>query len=147
MSSPIDVLVRDIMVAPVATVEFNSDLLSAIHKMNKLRIGSLVIVKSGYPVGIITERDILLKIAGNDINIKAMKVQDIMTSPVHIVKGEASVEEAAKIMAEKSIRRLPVVKERTLIGIVTSSDIAKAVAKGILTREVCLYLSDIFKCM
>jgi CBS domain-containing protein len=134
--------VRDIMTTPVITVEFGAGLIEAVEKMNKYRIGSIVIVRSGRIAGIITERDIL-KAIEHKLKLEQVKVENIMTPDVHVVRDDATLKEAAKIMGEKKVRRLPVVRCNNLVGLITSTDIVKAVAEGLLTRDMRLYFSDI----
>src|SRR5439155_429026 len=74
-------------------------------------IGSLVVVETGKPMGIVTERDIVTKVAAPDKQPSRVLVRDIMTSPVVVVHPHEEVAEAAKLMSQRKIRRLPVVQE------------------------------------
>ncbi|MGQ9719254.1 MAG: CBS domain-containing protein [Nitrososphaerales archaeon] len=133
--------VRDIMTTPVITVELGTGLIEAIKKMNKYRIGSIVIVRSERIAGIITERDIL-KVIEHNPKLEQVKVEDIMTPNIHVVRDDASLKEVAKIMSEKKVRRLPVVRGDNLVGLITSTDIVKAVAEDLM-HDMNLHFSDI----
>ena len=118
-------LVRDVMSENVRTVRSNSTITEVVRKMNKFEIGSVVVVEGERPVGIITERDILRRVLEVTLAAEAMKAKEIMSSPLMTVDDGATVEEAARMMADRHIKKLPVVKDRKLIGIVTSTDIVR----------------------
>ena len=94
--------------------------------MNKFDIGSVIVVSSGRPVGIITESNVMRRIVEPRMDPATVWTKDIMSSPLTTIDENAAVEEAAKIMAEKSINRLPVMKGDKLVGLISSSDIVKA---------------------
>jgi len=118
-------LVRDVMSENVRTVRSNSTITEVVRKMNKFEIGSVVVVEGERPVGIITERDILRRVLEVTLAAEAMKAKEIMSSPLMTVDGETTVEEAARMMADRRIKKLPVVEDGKLIGIVTSTDIVR----------------------
>ena len=118
-------IVRDIMSKNIKTVKPNDTALDAVRKMNKFHIGSVIVINSKRPMGIITERNILEKIVEPRLDPITVKAKDVMTSPLITVEPLTAVEEAAKIMASKSIKTLPVVEGNKVRGIVTSSDIVR----------------------
>jgi signal-transduction protein with cAMP-binding, CBS, and nucleotidyltransferase domain len=87
-------------------------------------------------VGIVTERDVVTKVAALDKRPSTVLVKDVMTSPLIAVHPHQEVVEAAKIMSGRKIRRLPVIKEGQLVGIVTENDILRVWPSLIeVTRE------------
>ena len=119
-------IVRDIMARNVKTVRTDDTVLDAVRKMIKFSIGSVIVISAGRPVGIITERNILERIVEPRLDAGAVRVKDVMSSPVISVGSNTAIDEAAKIMSDKSIKTLPVVEREKVIGVVTSSDIVKA---------------------
>lgn len=120
-----------VSVEPQETIDLVSKL------MRDKDIGSLVVVKKGKPVGIVTEKDIVGKVVAKNAKPSEVKVKEIMSSPVKTVHPHDSVEDAAKLMAESSIRRLVVTEKKKLVGIITEYDILKIWPNLIeLTREV-----------
>jgi CBS domain-containing protein len=117
------IIVRDIMSRNIKTVRPDDTALDAVRKMNKFRIGSVIVVNNKRPVGIITERNILQEIVEPRHDPATVKVKDIMTRPLITVDPHTAVDEAAKIMATKTIKTLPVVDKDKILGILTSSDI------------------------
>nr|NIQ06115.1 CBS domain-containing protein [Candidatus Korarchaeota archaeon] len=95
--------------------------------MNKFGIGSIVVVQAGRPVGIITERDILKRVVEVCMAPEALTAKQVMTSPVITIKQTANIDEAARLMAKKKIKKLPVIDNDKLVGIVTFTDIVTKV--------------------
>jgi len=118
-------LVRDIMARNVKTVRTDDTVLEAVSKMNKFRIGSVIVTNNGRPVGIITERNILQRIVEPGLDPAVVRAKDIMSSPLITVDPNAAVEEAAQIMARKQIKKLPVVENDRVVGIISTSDIVR----------------------
>jgi CBS domain-containing protein len=119
-----DILVRDIMSRPPITAKENETVAGVSKLMGKHDIGCVIIVdKSGNPAGIITERDIVQRVAARNVLPSELKVGQTMSKPVATISPRASVNEAAKIMNHKKIRRLAVMDEGKLVGIVTMKDI------------------------
>ena len=119
-------IVRDIMAKNIKTVKPDDTVHAAVLKMNKFDIGSVIVVSSGRPVGIITETNVMRRIVEPRMDPATVWTKDIMSSPLITIDENAAVEEAAKIMATKRINRLPVIKGDKLVGLISSSDIVKA---------------------
>lgn len=119
-------LVRDIMARNVKTVRTGDTVLEAVSKMNKFRIGSVIVTNNGRPIGIITERNILERIVEPRLDPTTVLVKEIMSSPVITIDSNAAVDEAAKIMAKRRIKKLPVVDGDKVVGIISTSDIVRS---------------------
>ncbi|MCJ7730976.1 CBS domain-containing protein [Candidatus Bathyarchaeota archaeon] len=119
-------IVRDVMAKNIKTVKPDETVHAAVQKMNKFDIGSVIVVSSGRPIGIITETNIMRRIVEPRMDPDTVWVKDIMSSPLTTIDENAAVEEAAKIMVEKRINRIPVMKGDKLVGLISSTDIVKA---------------------
>jgi CBS domain-containing protein len=97
--------------------------------MNKFDISSVIVVQEERPVGIITHKDIMLKIVQPRIPPDAVTAREIMSAPIVTINEDASIEEAVRLMAKKSIKKLPVVTDHKLIGIITSLDLVRVEPK------------------
>ncbi|MEM3731249.1 MAG: CBS domain-containing protein [Candidatus Bathyarchaeia archaeon] len=117
------VLVRDVMSKDVRVVRPDTTMKEVVATMNKFDIGSIVVVQGDRPVGIITERDILRKIVEPCLAPETLTARQVMTSPVLTINENATLEEAAKLMAKKRVKRLPVMNNGKLVGIVTFTDV------------------------
>lgn len=135
------ILVRDLMSYPVRTIRVGDSVRNAVRKMNKFRIGCLVVMQGDRPVGILTERDIMRKIVEPCIDPLLIKVSDVMSTPITTIDPASSVEDAARIMSRKHIKKLPVVEDGRIVGIVTSTDLMRSgpervsALKDLLSKE------------
>ena len=120
------ILVRDVMSSPVRTTRVGDSVKDAVRKMNKFRIGCLVVMQGARSVGILTERDIMRKVVEPCIDPSLINVSDVMSTPITTIDPVASVEDAAMIMSRERIKKLPVVEDGRLIGIVTSTDLVRS---------------------
>ena len=119
-------IVRDVMAKNVKTVKTDDTVHAAVQKMNKFDIGSVIVVSSGRPIGIITETNIMRRIVEPRMDPATVWVKDIMSSPLTTIDENTPLEEAAKIMVSKKITRIPVIKGDKLVGLISSTDILKA---------------------
>lgn len=124
--------VSEIMSQEVVTIDgdANPSALDIVELMVKSKVGSVVVLISGKPAGIITERDILKKISAHNKVFQEVRAMSIISAPLITVGAYDSVDTAAAIMSKNKIKRLPVVeKDGTLVGILSVSNIAKKLGK------------------
>jgi len=117
------VLVRDVMSKDVRVARPDTTVKEIVATMIKYDIGSIVVVQSDRPVGIITERDIIRRQVEPCLAPETLTARQVMTTPVITTNETASIEEAARLMAKKRAKRLPVMNENKLVGIITFTDI------------------------
>ena len=129
------VIVRDIMSKDVKVVGPDSSVKEVVAAMNRFNIGSIVVVQSGRPVGVISERDILRRVVEPSLAPETLTARQVMPSPVFTIRETATVDEAAKLMAKKRVRKLPVMSKEELVGIVTFTDIVNRVLTMISILE------------
>jgi CBS domain-containing protein len=115
----------DVMVREVITIDENVSVKEAVDIMNQFEIGSIIATRKGKAVGIITERDLLKRIVAEGKNAKKTRVKDIMSSPLIVIASSTDLEEAARLMFEKKIKRLLVIDQNRLVGLVSLTDIAR----------------------
>ncbi|MFW6194206.1 MAG: cyclic nucleotide-binding/CBS domain-containing protein [Halobacteriota archaeon] len=120
-----DMLVKEIMTREVCTSEKDKSMLNASRKMIKFGVGSILVTEDQKVMGIVTERDIVTKLIGENKVPHKVKVQDVMSSPLVTVTSSTSIREASDLMQRKGIRRLPVIDNGNLVGIITDADILK----------------------
>jgi len=118
---------KDIMVQKVVTVDPDATVKEAAKLMNLCEIGSLMVVGKGKVVGIVTERDILRKIVETSKNAGKVKVREIMSTKLVVGTPNMDVVDAARMMLQKKIKKLPVVTDSKLVGLVTLTDIVRTV--------------------
>jgi len=122
-----DMKVREIMSRPIITEDGDALIIEIVKKMAELGIGSVVITSKGKPAGIITERDLALKTILKNKRANEVKAKEIMSSPLVTINPEASVDEASEFAVKEHLKRLPVVENGVLVGIIS--------IRNILTRK------------
>ncbi len=115
--------VHDVMVRDVITVGAEATVWEAVDLMNKHEIGCLVVMKAAKPVGIVTERDMLKRVLAGLEHPEKLKVKEIMSKPLVAAKPQMDIEDAAGIMLKRRIKKLPVVENGHLVGLVTLTDL------------------------
>jgi len=135
--------IRDVMKKDVSYVNPNSTLVEAAQVMQKLNVASVPVCDQGGVIGIVTDRDIVIRNIAHGKNPQQSVVREVMTTGVVTVTPDTNVNEATKIMSTQQVRRLPVVENNNLIGFVALSDIATG---DPFTFEASEALSEISKC-
>lgn len=115
--------IREIM-KNVRTIHYDSTVKEAAVIMSKYDIGCLVVVDNNKKVvGIITERDILEKVNARDKTSSKIRIEEIMTPKVITIDANALLDDAVYLMIKHKIKKLPVIENNELVGIITSTDI------------------------
>lgn len=116
--------VKDIMTKNVAYVNPNSTLVETAQLMQKHNVGSIPVCDQSGVIGIVTDRDIVVRNIAHGNDPKQTPVKDVMTSQVTTVTPDADMADVSKMMASNKVRRLPVVDNNMLVGIVALGDVA-----------------------
>ena len=124
--------VRDIMQKNVITIESEKKSLDAAIILKEKEISFLVILKEGKPEGIISERDIVRKIAAEDIKSSQIQLEEIMSKNFKWVEPETEIEHAVQKMLNNNIRRLIVLEDEKLVGVITQTNLAEVLRSKLL---------------
>jgi CBS domain-containing protein len=126
------------MVKDVLTIDVSESVLNATKKMNERKVGSIIAVDKGKPIGILTERDVLSKIVVEKRDAEKTNIKEVMSTPLIYGRPEMSLEEVVKTIVLKRVKKLPILKNGKLVGIVTLFDIVRwsPIAANLL-REAC----------
>ena len=117
----IAITVKDLMDKEVVSVDAGKSVAEAISLMVSSKVWSLLIVASGVPQGVVTERDVLRRCINRGLAPGEMKVGAIMSSPLVTIGPDATVREAMSLMVEKDVRRLYVVVGGKVVGRLTQT--------------------------
>lgn len=134
--------VRDLMSRDVASVSPDSQVEEVARMMKEMNIGSVPVCKAGSIVGIVTDRDIVVRELAMGKNPMSCKVEEVMTYGISTAAPDMDIHDAAKLMADKQIRRLPVVENNRLVGMLAIGDLA---IRDRLEDDAGEALSDISK--
>jgi CBS domain-containing protein len=119
------VSVREVMTKDVKVVREDTSVQEVVATMIKFDISSVVVVQKDRPVGLITHKDILMRVLQPSLLPSVLTARQVMSSPVATIKEEASIEEAAKLMTTKRFKKLLVVQGDKLVGIITTTDLVR----------------------
>lgn len=116
----------------VVTLPPGATLLEVARLMRAQHVGSVIVVEEHKPVGVITDRDIVVKVVAAERDPKAVQAKELMVSPPALININYDPLEVARIMRDRGVRRLPVVDEnRHLLGIVTLDDLLRLLGSEI----------------
>jgi len=116
--------VRDIMTKQVTTLNPNDTVEHAAELMKEYNVGSIPVCNEDKIIGIVTDRDITIRSVAEGENSERQNVRAIMSSNPIVGNPEMDVHDAAKLMADKQVRRLPIVENNHVVGIVALGDLA-----------------------
>jgi len=119
--------IKDVMTKALVSVDPATSLYQISKMMEQGGMGSILVKKDGVPSGIITDRDFAIKIAAYGISMDST-VEKIATFPLQTINSNDSLLDAAKLMSDKKIRKLAVVEEGKVAGIITSTDLVNQLA-------------------
>ncbi len=127
--------VKDIMTKDVVTIDVGQSVFEAAELMSAKGVGCLVVTDKAVPVGIITERDFVRRIVAQRASLD-VAVSEIMTKNLVTVVPDASIKDAARLMSSHKIRRLPVLQQNKLVGILVATDLVRNVGKKTTAEEI-----------
>ena len=107
----------------IVSIDSKAKVRDAARLMVEKGIGSLIANRDGLPFGIVTERDLMEKIAAEGVDPTKMTVSEVMTAPLTTVDAGSSIVDAARRMVEKRVKRLVVTDQEKIVGIVTQTDL------------------------
>jgi CBS domain-containing protein len=129
-------IVRDVMSSPVVTMDEDETTNKAAANMDMHDLGAVIVTnKAGKSIGIITERDLVIRVIAKNLKPDTVKAKEIMTTPLVTIEPEATISEAARRMTRLDIRRLVVIYKGNLVGIISSKDILSVMPELLETMQ------------
>jgi len=129
-------LVKDVMSSPVVTIDRNAPANRVAELMGKNDLGCIIVTdKKGKPLGILTERDLVVRVLKENVKPDLVKAEEVMTQPLITIEPDETISEAARKMSRLNIRRLGVVYKGNMIGLVSSKDILAVMPELIETIQ------------
>ncbi len=124
--------IRDIMEKNVITIEDDKSSLDAARLINEKDISFLVVVKDGIPIGVVSERDFVRKIVAENTQAADIPLSKIMSYKFRWVEPTTEIEDAVQKMLNHNIRRLLVLENKKLVGVITQTDLASYLRSKLL---------------
>ena len=115
--------IRDIMEKNVVTIEDNKTALDAAHLISEKDVSFLVIMKNNIPIGVLSESDFVKRLAADDKKASEVIVSEIMSSNFRWVEPETEIEDAIQKMLNNNVRRLVILDNNKLAGVITQTDL------------------------
>ncbi len=130
----VKMLVKDLMVKEVVTVDKDEPVQRVAELMTLRKIGSIVVVENRKPIGIVTERDMATRILALGRDPRKMTIQEAMSKPIISVSKDMNISDAVKLMKESNIKRLVVIDDDNLVGIISSRDVTNWLSSLVVLR-------------
>ena len=127
MSSAKTMTVADVMTKSVISVDASMTINEAAKMMEDAKVGAVIVMENNTPVGIVTDRDFAVKVAAHAYQVSS-PVKQIMSSPLFSINSEESVRTVADLMHDRGIRKLPVINDENVVGMITATDIVNLLA-------------------
>jgi CBS domain-containing protein len=121
--------VKDIMSNSVVSVDSSVTATNAVKMMEDIGAGAVIVLENNLPVGIVTDRDFAIKITAHSYPIDT-PVRKIMSSPLISIDSNSDLSIASDLMSTRNVRKLPVIDDDKVVGILTSSDLVKHFANN-----------------
>ena len=122
-----NIRIDKIMNNSIVSVDSSVSATDAAKMMEDTNVGAVIVLENGSPIGIVTDRDFAIKITAHSYPIDT-PVRRIMSSPLISIDSSSDLWTASDLMSSRNVRKLPVIDDDKVVGIVTSSDIVKHIA-------------------
>jgi len=134
--------VRDIMIKDLLTISENETALKAAQLMTEKGVSSIIVLSDDQPIGIVTEKDFIKKICLKELKLSSVKVGNMMSKIRTSATPDTPIDVAVQRMMNNRIRRLPIVEDGKVVGIITVTDLAKHL-RTILLLNNTLYSTQL----
>lgn len=121
--------VKDVMKTNIVSIDSSKTIKEAACMMDDSNVGCVIITKDSTPVGILTERDFVKRVAAQNKDLSS-PLSDVMSSPLTTINSDETVWEAAEKMKQNSIHKLPVIDDNKVTGIITTTDLVEICSMG-----------------
>ncbi len=134
--------IKDIMEKNVITIEHNKTALDAACLISEKDISFLVIMKDGLPIGVLSESDFVRRLAASDLKASGVMISDIMSKKFRWVDPSTTIEDAIQKMLNNNIRRLIILDDEKLVGVITQTNLAEFLRNKLLVDGTIKKLED-----
>jgi len=136
--------IADVMTKSVISVDASLTVNEAAKMMEDTKVGAVIVMENNTPVGIVTDRDFAIKVVAHAYQITT-PVKQIMSSPLFSISSDESFRTAADLMYQRGIRKLPVIDNEKVVGIITATDIVNLLAVCVEEDMRDMYLHTVVK--
>ena len=144
MSNAKTMTVSDVMTKSVISVDSSMTINEAAKMMEDAKVGAVIVMENNTPVGIVTDRDFAVKVAAHAYQVSS-PVKQIMSSPLFSINSDESVRTAADLMHDRGIRKLPVIDDENVVGMITATDVVNLLAVCVEDDMRDIYFHSVVK--
>jgi len=138
------ITIGDVMTKSVISVDAALTINETAKMMEDAKVGAVIVMEDNAPIGIVTDRDFSVKVAAHAYQITE-PVKQIMSSPLFSINSDESVRIAADLMHERKIRKLPVIDDGNVVGIITATDIVNLLSVSVEDDMRDMYFHSVAK--
>jgi len=138
------ITIANVMTKSVISVDAAITVNEAAKMMEDAKVGAVIVMENNLPVGIVTDRDFSVKVVSHAYQITA-PVKQIMSSPLISINSDETVRMAADLMHDRRIRKIPVIDDGKVVGIITATDIVNLLAVSVEEDMRDMYFHSIAK--
>jgi len=138
------ITIANVMTKSVISVDASITINEAAKMMEDAKVGAVIVMENNLPVGIVTDRDFSVKVVSHAYQITA-PVKQIMSSPLISINSDETVRMAADLMHDRRIRKIPVIDDGKVVGIITATDIVNLLAVSVEEDMRDMYFHSIAK--
>ena len=138
------ITISDIMTKSVISVDVAMTINETAKMMEDAKVGAVIVMENNKPVGIVTDRDFAVKVAAHAYQIST-PVKQIMTSPLISINSDETVRAAGDLMHDRKVRKLPVINNGKVVGIITATDIVNLLAVSVEEDMRDMYFHSVAK--
>ncbi len=144
MNNAKTITIKDVMTKSVISVDASMTINETAKMMEDAKVGAVIIMEKNFPIGIVTDRDFAVKVAAHAYEIST-PIKQIMSSPLLSINSDESVRNAADLMFERGVRKLPVLEDDKVVGMITATDIVNLLAVSVEEDIRDMYFHSVAK--
>ncbi|EIJ66524.1 CBS domain pair protein [Candidatus Nitrosopumilus salaria BD31] len=136
--------ISDVMTKSVISVDASMSINETAKLMEDAKVGAVIVIEDNKPVGIVTDRDFAVKVAAHAYQIST-PIKQIMSSPIFSINSDETVRAASDLMHDRGVRKIPVIDNGSIVGIITATDIVNLLAVSVEEDMRDMYFHSVAK--
>ena len=136
--------ISDVMTKSVISVDAAMTINETAKLMEDAKVGAVIVMEDNKPIGIVTDRDFAVKVAAHAYQIST-PIKQIMSSPLFSINSDETVRAASDLMHDRGVRKIPVIDEGNIVGIITATDIVNLLAVSVEEDMRDMYFHSVAK--
>ena len=136
--------ISDVMTKSVISVDASMSINETAKLMEDAKVGAVIVIEDNKPIGIVTDRDFAVKVAAHAYQIST-PIKQIMSSPLFSINSDETVRAASDLMHDRGVRKIPVIDNGNIVGIITATDIVNLLAVSVEEDMRDMYFHSVAK--